>query len=144
MYEAKTKLTEESVERYLAGIAEEARREDCKVIAALMARVSGCPPRMWGASIVGFGSYHYKYASGHEGDSCLVGFSSRKGDISIYLMPGYESAEARALLAELGRHKIGKACLYVRRLSDIQLPVLEQLVARSVSEIRRLYPPVKK
>ncbi len=144
MYEAKTKLTEESVERYLAGIAEEARREDCKVIAALMARVSGCPPRMWGTSIVGFGSYHYKYASGHEGDSCLVGFSSRKGDISIYLMPGYESAEARALLAELGRHKIGKACLYVRRLSDIQLPVLEQLVARSVSEIRRLYPPVKK
>ena len=144
MYEAKTKPTEATLESYLAGIADESRREDCKVIAALMERVSGSPPRMWGTSIVGFGSYHYKYASGHEGDSCLVGFSSRKGDISIYLMPGYESAEARALLAELGRHKIGKACLYVRRLSDIQLPVLEQLVARSVSEIRRLYPSVKK
>jgi len=144
VYEAKTKPTEATIESYLAGIADESRREDCKVIAALMERISGCPPRMWGASIVGFGSYHYKYASGHEGDSCLVGFSSRKGDISIYLMPGYESAEARALLAGLGRHKIGKACLYVRRLSDIQLPVLEQLVARSVSEIRRLYPPVKK
>ncbi len=108
-----------------------------------MERVSGLPPRMWGTSIVGFGSYHYKYASGHEGDSCLVGFSSRKGDISVYLMPGYDSAEARALLAQLGRHKIGKACLYVRRLSDIQLPVLEQLVARSVSEIQRRYPQVK-
>lgn len=144
MYEAKTKLTEASVEGYLSGIAEESRREDCKALVALMERVSGCPARMWGTSIVGFGSYHYKYASGHEGDSCLVGFSSRKGDISIYLMPGYESAEAQALLAELGRHKVGKACLYVRRLSDIQLPVLEQLVARSVSEIRRLYPPVKK
>ncbi len=144
MYEAKTKLTEASVEGYLSGIAEESRREDCKALVELMERVSGCPARMWGTSIVGFGSYHYKYASGHEGDSCLVGFSSRKGDISIYLMPGYESAEAQALLAGLGRHKVGKACLYVRRLSDIQLPVLEQLVARSVSEIRRLYPPVKK
>lgn len=144
MYEAKTKLTEASVEGYLSGIAEESRREDCKALVELMERVSGCPARMWGTSIVGFGSYHYKYASGHDGDSCLVGFSSRKGDISIYLMPGYESAEAQALLAELGRHKIGKACLYVRRLSDIQLPVLEQLVARSVSEVQRLYPPVKK
>jgi hypothetical protein len=95
---------------------------------------------MWGTSIVGFGQYHYKYASGHEGDSCLIGYSSRKGDISVYLLAGYETDETRALLAQLGRHKIGKACLYIRRLSDVQVPVLEQLMARSIAETRARYP----
>jgi hypothetical protein len=133
MYEAKTKPTAVSVESYLAAIADDVRREDCRALSDLMQRLSGCAPTMWGTSIVGFGQYHYKYASGHEGDSCLIGFSSRKGDISVYLLAGYETDETRALLAQLGRHKIGKACLYLRRLSDVQLPVLEQLMARSIA-----------
>jgi hypothetical protein len=140
MYEAKTKPTAVSVESYLAAIADDVRREDCRALSDLMQRLSGCAPTMWGTSIVGFGQYHYKYASGHEGDSCLIGFSSRKGDISVYLLAGYETDETRALLAQLGRHKIGKACLYLRRLSDVQLPVLEQLIAGSIAETRARYP----
>lgn len=140
MYEAKTKPTGVSVASYLAGIEDEARRNDCRKMAAIMKRVTGCAPRMWGPSIVGFGRYHYKYESGHEGDSCVVGFSSGKGHISVYLVPGYESAETRALLAQLGKHRTGKACLYIKRLSDVELPVLEQLVSRSVAETKRRYP----
>ena len=103
-----------------------------------MTRVTKAPATMWGASIVGFGQYHYKYASGHEGDSCLVGFSSRKGDISLYVTAGFEGREP--LLARLGKHKTGKVCLYVRRLADIDLEVLESLVKGSVAEMRRRYP----
>ena len=143
MYEAKTKPTDLSVAAYLAAIEDEERREDCEELVALMTKVTGCPPTMWGASIVGFDTYHYTYASGHEGDACVVGFSSRKGDISVYLMMGYESDEAKELLARLGKHKIGKACLYLKRLSDIHLPALEQMVARSVAEVKRRYPQAK-
>ena len=140
-YDAKTKPTALSVTAYLDAIADETRRKDCVQLAALMARVTGCEPTMWGTAIVGFGSYHYRYDSGHEGDSCLVGFSSRKGDISVYLMGGYAGAEG--LLGRLGRHKIGKACLYIKRLADVQLPVLEQLVVRSVAYVRQRYPAAK-
>jgi hypothetical protein len=93
---------------------------------------------MWGPSIVGFGSYHYRYESGREGDSCLAGFSSRKGDISLYLAGGFPGRDA--LLAKLGKHKMGKGCLYVRRLSDVDLKVLEQLVIESIAEMKRRYP----
>ena len=140
MYEAKTKPTAVSVESYLAAIADDARREDCRVLTDMMQRLTGHPPTMWGISIVGFGQYHYKYASGHEGDSCLIGYASRKGDISVYLLAGYETDETRALLAQLGRHKIGKACLYLRRLSDVQVPVLEQLMAHSIAATKARYP----
>lgn len=140
MAEQKTKPTGQSVKAHLDAIEDESRRKDCKALSALMKRVTGCTPKMWGPGIVGFGSYHYEYASGHSGDSCLVGFSSRKGDISIYLMPGFEGADE--LFAALGRHKRGKACLYVRRLADVDLSVLEQLVARSYAETRRRYPEV--
>lgn len=143
MYELKTKPTALSVTAYLGNIQNEARRRDCEMITALMERITGCAPRMWGTSIVGFDKYHYRYASGHEGESCLVGFSSRKSDITIYLIEGYESDEAKSLLAQLGKHKIGKSCLYIKRLSDIELPVLEQLVTRSVAETRRRYPSPK-
>jgi Domain of unknown function (DU1801) len=139
-YQAKTRPTQASVAAYLAAIEDEARRKDCQTLAALMKRVTGHAPRMWGASIVGFDRYHYRYDSGHEGDACVAGFSARKGDISIYLVAGYEAAPTRALLAQLGRHKTGKACLYIKRLADINLPVLEQLVAQSVAETRRRYP----
>ena len=143
MYEAKTNPTEVSVSSYLAGVTDETRRADCKAIAALMKRITGCAPTMWGPSIVGFDSYHYKYASGHEGNACVVGFSSGKAHISVYLVSGYEAAETRALLSQLGKHKLGKACLYIKRLSDVQLPILEQLIAGSVAETKRRYPPAK-
>ena len=103
-----------------------------------MSAVTKCEPKLWGTGIVGFGTYHYTYPSGHEGDACLTGFASRKGDISIYLMCGIDGQEA--LLAKLGKHKMGKACLYIRRLADIDLPILEQLIAHSVAEVRRRYP----
>ena len=140
MSEAKTKPTAVGVESYLAAIVDDTRRDDCRVLTEMMQRLSGHPPIMWGTGIVGFGTYHYKYASGHEGDSCLIGYSSRKGDISVYLLSGYESETTNALLAQLGRHKIGKACLYIRRLSDVQLPVLEQLITHSIADTKARYP----
>jgi hypothetical protein len=137
MAENKTKATTASVEAYIAAIEDESRRKDCEVLAKLMAKATKQKPTMWGPSIVGFGSYHYKYESGREGDSCLTGFASRKGDISVYLMakfPGHDE-----LLAKLGKHKMAKACLYIRRLGDVDLKVLEQLVAGSVAEVKRRY-----
>lgn len=138
MAELKTQQTDASVQAYLEAIDDEQRRHDCMAITVLMRRVTKEEPKMWGAGIVGFGSYHYKYESGHEGDACLVGFASRKGDISLYIMSGFESRER--LLAELGKHKTGKACLYIKRLSDVQIPVLEKLISESVAHIRRRYP----
>lgn len=138
MADAKTKQNDFSVDAYIEAILDEARRQDCRELITLMSGVTKCEPKMWGTGIVGFGTYHYKYASGHEGDACLTGFASRKGDISIYLMCGFDGQEA--LFATLGKHKMAKACLYVRRLSDVDLNVLEQLVARSVTEVKRRYP----
>lgn len=138
MYEAKTKPTTASVTAYLNAIEDESRRRDCKALAALMRKVTGCRPRMWGPSIVGFGSYHYTYASGHEGDSCVLGFSSRKADITVYLVPGFAGAEP--LLAKLGKHRTGKGCLYLKRLDGVDMAVLEQLLVRSVEETRRRFP----
>jgi hypothetical protein len=127
MAENKTKQTDASVDNYLAAIDDEARRKDCEALAELMVKATGLPPKMWGSSIVGFGSYHYKYESGREGDMCLLGFSSRKGDISLY---GLNAASGREeLMPKLGKHKAGKGCLYIRRLSDIDLKVLEKLIA---------------
>lgn len=137
MAENKTQATHASVEAYLASIEGDGRRADCRAIAALMSRLTNAAPAMWGPGIVGFDSYHYKYASGREGDACVTGFSSRKGDISVYLCAA--GAGQEQLLAQLGRHKMGKACLYIRRLADIDMAVLERLVAGSVAEIKRLY-----
>jgi hypothetical protein len=127
MAENKTKPTDASVKDYLAAIDDEARRKDCESLAKLMARATKQPPTMWGASIVGFGRYRYRYASGREGESCVVGFSSRKGEISVYGLNA--AAGAKDLLATLGKHKGGKGCLYIKRLSDVDLKVLEKLVA---------------
>jgi hypothetical protein len=137
MAENKTKATRASVDGYLAGIADEARRKDCQALARLMAKATREKPTLWGSSIVGFGSYHYKYDSGREGDSCLTGFSSRKSDISVYLTGSFPGREE--LLAKLGKHKMAKACLSIRKLSDVDLDVLEQLVVRSFAERKRLY-----
>jgi hypothetical protein len=135
MAENKTKATGASVESYLSAIEDEARRKDCEALARLMAKATKQKPKMWGTSIVGFGSYHYKYESGREGDSCLAGFSSRKGDISVYLvadLPG--KAE---LLSKLGKHKMGGGCLYLRKLGDVDHKVLEKLIVASVAERKR-------
>jgi hypothetical protein len=137
MADAKTKPTAASVEAYIAAIESEERRADCRELVRLMSKVTKEPATMWGTSIVGFDSYHYTYASGHSGDSCVAGFSSRKGDISVYLTAGFPGHED--LLAKLGRHKMGKACLSIRRLSDVDMEILEKLVAGSVAETRRRY-----
>jgi hypothetical protein len=138
MAELKTKQTDASVEAYLSAIEDADRRDDCRRLAAIMRRVTGYEPKMWGTGIVGFGSYHYRYHSGHEGDACLAGFASRKAEISLYLMPGLEAKQT--LLAALGKHKAGKGCVYIKRLSDIDVRVLERLIRGSVAELRRRYP----
>jgi len=137
MAENKTKETDASVEEYLSAIEDDARRKDCETLVSLMSKITRSPPRMWGASIVGFGSYHYKYASGREGDACITGFSSRKGDISVYLTADGENLKPH--LAKLGRHKMGKSCLYIRKLEDVDMKVLKQLVTESVAEVKRRY-----
>jgi hypothetical protein len=135
MYEAKTKPTQVSPKGYLEAIQDDERRKDCKALAAIMKRVTGCPAKMWGPGIVGFGTHHFKYDSGHEGDCPVAGFSSRKSDITLYLTPGY-LGRAKGILDKMGKHKAGKACLYVKRLSDVELPILERLIAGSVKEVR--------
>ena len=132
----KTTQTDASVEAYLNSIEDPARRTDCKAITELMRRVTTHEPKMWGTSIVGFGSYHYKYESGHEGDMCLVGLSSRKAQISLYLSAGFAGRDR--LLSELGTHKTAKACIYIKRLSDIKTAVLERLVAESIRARKHL------
>jgi Domain of unknown function (DU1801) len=138
MAEAKTKPTQASVQQYLDAISDPQRRADCQAIAKLMHKVTKQEPTMWGTSIVGFGRYTYVYPSGRSGESCQVGFAARKGDISVYLVAA--GADQDALLAQLGKHKMGKACLYIGKLADVNLPVLEKLIASSVAEIKRRYP----
>jgi len=133
----KTKVTEASVDSYIAAIGDETRRKDCETLANLMTRATEQPPKMWGTSIVGFGSYHYKYDSGREGDSCLVGFSSRKGDITLYLVGNFPGLED--LLASLGKHKRGKGCIYIHRLADVDQQILVQLVTGAFTERKRHY-----
>lgn len=138
MSEAKTRPTDTPLQSYLDGIADPQRRSDCAQLATVMQRLSGCPPVLWGGSIVGFGSYRYRYDSGREGEFCVVGFSSRKDSISLYLLAGFDGAAA--LLQQLGKHKTGKACLYIKRLADVQPAVLEQLIQSSIDETRRRWP----
>jgi hypothetical protein len=138
MTENKTIATTAPVSDYLASITDPQRRADCLQLQKMMQEITGCEARMWGPAIVGFGQYHYRYDSGREGDMCVVGFSSRKTDISIYLVAA--SDKQQQLLTQLGKHKMGKACLSVRRLADIQLPVLQQLIADSVATTRLRYP----
>ncbi|MFU8889854.1 MAG: DUF1801 domain-containing protein [Trueperaceae bacterium] len=140
MAEPKTKPTDVAVRDHLAAIEDEARRADCAALVELMTRVTGHEPVMWGPSIVGFDRYHYRYASGHEGAAAVVGFASGKRQITLYLAPGFEGDATRELLARLGKHRTGKGCLYLKRLSDVDTEALEELVRWSVAEIRRRYP----
>lgn len=138
MAEAKTKPTGASVADYIASRASESQRSDCKALMALMKRVTGKPPLMWGPSIVGYGSYRYTYETGRSGTSCLLGFAIRGSQIVIYLAPYWEGAAD--YLARLGKHKMTKGCLYFKRLADLDQPVLEQLLTGSVAELKRRYP----
>jgi len=120
-----------SVEDFLAGVADGQRREDARRLCAMMAQITGEPPAMWGTSIIGFGSYHYRYASGHSGDSALASFSPRRQHLVIYLISEFEIRHRR-VLARLGRHKAGKGCLYVKHLDDVDQEALRELIERSV------------
>lgn len=138
MAENKTKATELSVQSYLSNIEDESRRKDCEALAKLMSKVTKQEPKMWGTSIVGFGSYHYKYESGREGDAPLAGFSPRKGDITLYLASGFPRQEE--LLVKLGKHKTGKGCLYIRKLSDVDVKTLEQLIVQAYAQRLHNHP----
>ncbi|HKG60033.1 MAG TPA: DUF1801 domain-containing protein [Pyrinomonadaceae bacterium] len=134
MAEAKTKPTSQSVEDFLNEISEPERRADCFAVAKIMEEITGKKAKMWGPSIVGFGSYHYKYASGREGDWPLMGFSPRKKDLTLYIMMGFE--KHRELMEKLGKHSTSKSCLYLKRLSDIHLPTLKKLIKISVKDLK--------
>ena len=134
MAELKTKQTDESVEKFLNRISDAERRADCLAVAKLMEEVTGQKPKMWGPSIVGFGSFHYKYATGREGDWLMIGFSPRKKDLTLYLMMGFEKHQE--LMKQLGKHSTGKSCLYIKRLSDIHLPTLKKLIKASVKQLQ--------
>ena len=137
MAEAKTKPTDLSIDEYLASRASAAQLSDCKALIALLQRVTGQAPRMWGPSIVGFGSYRYPLASGKTGESCATGFAVRGKELVVYLVA--EAPDQASLLAKLGKHKFGKACLYFKRLADLDQKVLEQLIRGSLSELKRRY-----
>lgn len=136
MTESKTKATTASVDDYLANRANPQQMVDCQQLMTLLGDITEQSATMWGPSIVGFGRYHYTYDSGHSGDAPLTGFAIRGRDIVIYLLA--ESAEQQ-LLQQLGKHKMGKACLYIKRLADVDSNVLRQLVENSVSEIKQRY-----
>jgi hypothetical protein len=138
MAELKTKVHEASVDEFLDKVADPQKREDAKQLRTMLERVSGHPAKMWGPSIIGFGAYHYKYDSGHEGDMARIGFSPRAKELVVYLVPGFEDKEQ--LLGRLGKHKIGKSCLYIKRLTDVDQNVLEQLAGRSLDYMREKYP----
>ena len=138
MAETKTKPTDASVDEYLASRASPEQLTDCKAIMAMCKRVTKQQPKMWGLSIVGYGSYTYKYESGHSGQACLAGFAIRGKELVVYLSA--ENPGQVELLAKLGKHKMGKACLYFKRLADLNATALEALIAGSVAEIKRRYP----
>ena len=136
MAELKTKPTNASVEEFLNQVPDDARREDCFKVAKMMEEITGEKPKMWGPSIVGFGSYHYKYASGQEGDWPIAAFSPRKQDLTLYLLPGF--AESGELLKQLGKHRTGVSCLYIKRLSDVHVPTLKKLIRDSVKRMKQI------
>lgn len=133
----KTKQTKLSPRDFIAAIDHERKREEAGTLLTLFKEVTGWTPKMWGPSMIGFGRYHYVYDSGREGDSLATGFSPRKAAHSIYIMPGYQ--DYGAIMARLGKHKLGKSCLYVNKLADIDLGVLRELIAQGVADLSKMY-----
>jgi len=145
MAENKTQPTAASVEAFIESVEHPGKREEAQVLDALFRRVTGEEPVMWGPTIIGYGQYHYKYDSGREGDMCRTGFSPRKAKHSLYLMGRYvdpdTQARSEALFARLGKYKTGASCLYVNKLADVDLEVLEELVKLSWDAMNERYPP---
>jgi hypothetical protein len=133
----KTTPNEQDVRAFLEGIEDDKKRQDCFTLVQVMQEVIGEPPRMWGDSMVGFGSYHYQYASGREGDWFLTGFSPRKRNLTLYIMAGFDQYET--LMNQLGKYKTGKSCLYIKTLEDVDLETLKELVRQSADHVSRLY-----
>ncbi|QQR75957.1 MAG: DUF1801 domain-containing protein [Holophagales bacterium] len=142
MAELKTKAHDASVDAFLDGVADERRRADCGAVLALMREVTGEEPKMWGPSIVGFGRYHDRYASGHEAEACLTDFSPRKTALTLYVMPGFDRFDE--ILGRLGKVKAGKGCLYLKRLADVDESALRELIAASVAHLRAAWPTPRK
>lgn len=138
MAENKTQPSATSASEFIASIENPTRRADAETMLAVMQRITGWQPRMWGPSIIGFGEYHYKYESGREGDFMRTGFSPRKANLVLYIMPGY--ADYSDKLARLGKHKIGKSCLYINKLADIDMAVLEEIIEAGLDDMARKYP----
>lgn len=136
--EPKTKQTTKSVTAFLATVKDERRRRDCRTVMALMKAATKAPAKMWGPSIVGFGTYRYVYASGREGDWPRIAFSPRKSDLTLYVSPGFEGYPA--LMKKLGKVKTGKVCVYIKSLDDVHMPTLKALIKGSVQHMKRLYP----
>lgn len=137
MAENKTKATKTSVTEFINSIEDQQKRADTKKVAAMMRKATGKRARMWGSSIVGYGTYHYKYASGREGDFMIAGFSPRKQALTVYILAGFKRFDT--LMGKLGKYKTGKSCLYIKRLSDIDEKVLEKLIGESVNYMRKNY-----
>lgn len=138
MAELKTKRNDANVAEFLSQVEPERKRVDAQEICALMTEITNSEPKMWGSSIVGFGTYTYQYESGRTGDWMLVGFSPRKQNLTLYIMPGFEHYES--LLQKLGKHKIGKSCLYINKLADVDRTILKELIAQSVAHMRQTNP----
>lgn len=138
MAETKTKPTAVDVAAFIDAVENPVRRDDAKMVCAMLERLTGEPSKMWGPSIIGFGSYHYRYDSGHEGDMCRLGFSPRKAELVLYILTG-EPDEAEKL-ARLGKHKTGKSCLYIKKLADVDMAVLEEIVSDALTYMDRKYP----
>jgi hypothetical protein len=136
----KTLPTRVDVAEYLAAIAAPERRADCQALGALMQAVTGEPPVMWGTAIVGYGRYHYRYASGREGECCLIGYASRKADISVYTNVGFDGLQAD--LQALGKHKVSGSCLHIQRMADINPAVLTRLLRAAVATLQARHPAV--
>lgn len=134
----KTRATEASVDDFIDAVEHPTRQADARTVLAMMQEVSGHPPRMWGPSIVGFGRYHYRYDSGREGDFMRIGFSPRKANLVLYIMPGFDGEQE--LMQRLGKHRIGKSCLYINKLADVDKDVLRQLCERAWQEMAERYP----
>jgi hypothetical protein len=137
MYKLKTKLNQTSVEKFLNSVKVEQKREDSFKILDMMKKITKEVPKMWGQSIVGFGKYHYKYSSGHEGDMCIAGFSPRKEALTINILPGFEKYDS--LMKKLGKYKTGKSCLYIKKLDDVDIKVLKELISASVKYMKNKY-----
>jgi hypothetical protein len=138
MADNKTKATKLSVAAFIDGLTDQSRRSDAKTLVKLMQSAAGEKPKMWGPAIIGFGSYHYKYDSGREGDMPIIGFSPRKAATVLYNVIGF--SDSAALLGRLGKHTTGKGCLYIKKLADVDQRVLEALIAKSVATMRARYP----